>query len=564
MKNLLKLLLCLFISFNTLSNDYDWVEPDWSENAKIDIGTHRGNIYSLPEDQLEKAKEQGYLHALKWPVEITGLMIPYEPLRFFMEDKKNNPLRFLLEKIAKAQLGYYSMDGMYDWLGLNIYPEEYVTGVFQIPYPGGFRPDYRMGASVLDTPHGKGMTFSCATCHSGTFMGKSVMGLTNKRSRANEFFWLAKKYIPFVGERTFQNSTKATDGERLIFRRTKERLKYINTRKPQVLGLDTSSAHVALSLSRRAKDNVATLDPKAARRPRPHRLEHFVADSKPMPWWNLKYKTKWLSDGSITSGNPVLMNILWNEIGRGTDLVELENWMRNNETKVKELTTAVFANEPPHWLDFFPENSIELDSAKRGEQVFNQTCMKCHGIYKKGWSENNAHELSFSQQIKTTQVMYHQTTPVRNVGTDPNRYLGTDELAESLNSFKISEYMGLNMKLQKGYVPPPLVGIFLRYPYMHNNSIPNLCVLMEHPSKRPMRWVQGPSQSEQDYDADCMGYPVGENIPRSWWREKDAIFDARKSGLKNIGHSSMFWNEDGSPKISEDQKRDLREYLKTL
>jgi cytochrome c2 len=562
MKNIITLFLTVF--FITQTTAYDWSEPDWSVNASIKPGTHRGNIYSLPEDQLEMAKKQGYIHALQWPVEITGLMIPYEPLRFFMEDKKSNPLRFLLEQVAKAQLGYYSMDGMYDWLGLNKYPEENETGVFQIPFPHDYRPDYRMGASILETPQGKGMTFSCATCHSGTFMGKSVMGLTNKRSRANEFFWLAKKYIPFVGEKMFQNSTKATDDERAIFKRTKDRLKYINTRKPQVLGLDTSSAHVALSLSRRAKDDVATLDPKAAKRPRPHRLEHFVADSKPMPWWNLKYKTKWLSDGSIISGNPILMNILWNEIGRGTDLVELEKWMKNNETKVKELTTAVFANEPPHWLDFFPESSIDIVAAKRGETVFNNTCMKCHGVYQKGWSAVNADELSFAEKVKTTKVLYHKKTPIKNVGTDPNRYLGTDELAESLNSFKISKYMGLNMELQKGYVPSPLVGIFLRYPYMHNNSIPNLCALMEHPSKRPTRWVQGPSEVAEDYDDNCLGYPTGDKIPRRWWREKDAIFDARKEGLRNTGHDEMFWNKDGSAKISEAQKADLREYLKTL
>ncbi len=543
---------------------YSWQNPDWSAEAFIPLGETRENIYQLEEGEFQRARERGYKHALKWPVDVTGLLIPYQPLKFFLEEEKENPLRRFVERIAERKFGYQDMDGLYRWLGLGPFPEESERGIFRIPYPDGVKPNYRVGVSLLETPLGKGMTFSCATCHTGIFMGKTVMGLTNKRPRANEFFVTAKKYIPMIPAGFFQVATKATREEKKMFKRTQANLKFVGAKKPQVLGLDTSLAHVALSLVRRADDGLASKNPYWAWKPRRSKFEYFVADSKPMPWWNLKYKTRWLADGSTVSGNPILMNIFVNEIGRGIDLEELEQWMKDSEDKIKDLTVAVFSTKAPHWTDFFPVNSISLEAAQRGEKVFAKSCQKCHGAYQKAWSLPNAKDLSLRERLKTIRVEYHERTPVKNVGTDPNRWMAMKGYDKTLNKLRIVQWANTMTVAQKGYVPPPLEGIFLRYPYFHNNSIPNLCALMERPDRRPTRWVQGPSQGPQDYDQDCVGYPVGQKIPRRWWREREAIFDTTKPGLRNTGHGRVFWDARGNPKMSEAQKRDLREFLKTL
>lgn len=557
--------ICFLLATLTSPN---YATPDWSADATIELGTDRSDIYDHGEEELKEVKRQGYIHALKWPVEVTGLLIPYKPLKYFLEEKKDNPLRRLMERIAEAKLGYTDMDGLYDWLGLNLYPDNTTaSGVFQIPYPtaDGSKPDFRMGASIIRAPHvpsSDGLTFSCATCHSGTFMGKTVMGLTNKRPRANEFFVMAKKYVPLIPSGFFKVATKATTEEKKMFKKTKGNLKWVGAVPPQVLGLDTSLPHVALSLHKRADDEIASK--VAPRRRKAHKLETFPADSKPMPWWNLKYKTRWLSDGSIVQGNPILTNFLWNELGRGTDLVELEEWMKSNEAKIEKLTAAAFATRAPQWTDFFPANSINLASAKRGEVVFNNSCKKCHGEYEKRWSYPMADLQPLSEQIKTERVFYHEKTPVKDVGTDPNRWMATETFAAGLNKLKISKWMKTVVVPQKGYVPPPLEGIFLRYPYMHNNSIPNLCALMMKPSERPKFFVQGPSTKPEHYDDDCMGYPTGNKIPKDWMQDKAAHFNATKPGLLNIGHSRPFYDEKGNPKMTEAEKRDLREFLKTL
>jgi len=129
----------------------------------------------------------------------------------------------------------------------------------------------------------------------------------------------------------------------------------------------------------------------------------------------------------------------------------------------------------------------------------------------------------------------------------------------------ISKKMNTLVVPQKGYVPAPLVGIWMRYPYLHNNSIPNLCALLTPPKSRPVVFVQGPSlDAKTDFDSTCVGYPVGNKIPKTWLNDKEAYFDTRKDGLTNIGHYSMLLDNSGNELLTHSEKNDLIEFLKTL
>ncbi|MBH47359.1 MAG: hypothetical protein CME71_04220 [Halobacteriovorax sp.] len=538
--------------------------PDWGSGARLPESGHRTNIYEVAASELTPLKERGYLHAFRYPVSVTGLYIPYRPLARFMQANERNPLRRFLVNLAGERVPFSNIDEMYDWLGLTDFPKEDAQGIFKLPYPNGKRPDYPMGASFIETKDGLGLTFSCAACHSMDFFGQPVMGLTNKQPRANEMFRLAQKYIPKIPSSVFLLGTGASFGEAAMFSRTKKNLGAVGAIAPQTLGLDTSLAQVALSLVRRNDDDYATKNRDYEKHPRHNELSHFVADSKPAVWWNVKYKTRWLSDGSIVSGNPIFTNFLWNEIGRGTDLEELEDWMKNNQPAIKELTASVFATEAPTWGDIFPLGRIDLSAAKRGANVFEQTCQKCHGEYQKNWQLPNAETQPLAWQIKTAHVKYHDQTPIKNVGTDPQRFEGMKHFAEGLNKLAISKMMKTVVEPQEGYVPPPLVGVFMRYPYFHNNAIPNLCALLTPPDQRPKKFWQGPAKNmETDFDFDCVGYPVGDAVPEHF-KTDDAIVDTTKPGQRATGHYKMLLNEDGSEKWSAVEKRDLIEFLKTL
>lgn len=546
------IILFLFISISA--------HAQWERGIKINHP--RENIYQLRSSEFQNFVMAGRRHALIYPVAATELLIPYSPMKDFFESSDEDPVRKLLFKLAKIVTPFKSMDQVFNWLGLHDYPREsQPQNPNPLPTLTRKERELPMGATIMETEDGEGLTFSCAACHVGDLFGVKVMGLTNRFPRANEFFAEGKKVAPYINSFVFRDLLKATEGERLMFVKSKNAVNYVGPKPPQVLGLDTSLAQVALSLSKRELDSYASRT-KSYKRPRKNKLEKMVADSKPAVWWNVKYKNRWLSDGSIVSGNPVHTNFLWNEIGRGTDLRKLETWLNANDEKIRELTAAVFATKSPRYEKFFGEDSIDLSKAMRGQAHFEKSCSKCHGSYQKGWETSGAK--TKLEKIQNMRLTYHEETPVKDVGTDPGRYLGMYEFAQDLNRLQISKSIRTVVEPQKGYVPPPLDGIWARYPYFHNNSIPNLCALLTKASERPVAYYAGEAKDKnRDFDQDCVGYPTGSKTPSSW-KKKDFLYDTRQEGLSNKGHERMFLDESGREIYTAAEKKELIEFLKTL
>ncbi len=539
----------------------DRENADFGRDAEVPDGG-RANIYGLPPDQLAAVTERGFEHSLHYPVDVTGLLLPYQPLVTFF-DPDNEDAELFRSAFATVS-GIDSLDALYADAGLLPFDDPSVLADADEPWaqqvPDRLVDTSRMGVTVADSPRGQGLTFSCAACHTGRFLGRSVRGLTNRTPRANSFFVFGKDLLPNVPVDVFQDITHATDAEAEMLEDAAEHLRRVGLKEPAQLGLDTSLAQVALSLARRGDGPEALPDADAEQAPRENPLSTELADSKPMVWWTLKYKNRWLADGAIVEGNPVFTNFLWNEIGRGADLPDLEDWLVTEAKVVDELTVAVFNSQPPRWTDFFAADTIDLDAAQRGEALFEQHCSGCHGSYEKGWSDSS---LPLEDQLATVAVHYDATIGPVDVGTDPGRADGIEHFGPRLNELRLSNEMETVVETQQGYVPPPLDGIFVRYPYLHNNSVPTLCDLLLPADLRVSSFVQGPSEAPEDYDADCVGYPVGEAIPERWDRE-GAEITAEGPGLSNVGHDSFLTAQDGSPLLSDDERADLVEFLKTL
>lgn len=541
-----------------------WASGPWSRGAQLPgtgrlTSENRSNILSLSANEWARAKLDGRQHVFSYPVEITELTIPYRAFNEFFADPGRNIFRRWIQQITQNWSNFHSPQDVMAWLGVHPFPEDERTPV---------RPeehDLGMGATVINHNGAEGLTFSCAACHTADLFGKKVVGLTNRFPRANEFFAQGKTLLPLVDPRVFQVMTGSSHAERELLERSRHAIKFVGAKKPQALGLDTSLAQVALSLSRRGLDEYATRFAQTARRPRPNALANEVADSKPAVWWNVKYKTRWLSDGSIVQGNPILTNFLWNEIGRGVDLRALEQWLVDNRGTIDDLTATVFATEAPAYLDFLPADTMNLTMAKAGQRHFENHCMGCHGRYEKAWEQPAARPRALKDEIRTLKVHYHRRTPVIDVGTDPGRYLGMNHFAPDLNRLKISRTIETVVEPQRGYVPPPLVGIWARWPYFHNNSAPSLCAVLTKGSDRPVTYVSGPAvDARRDYDSDCGGYPSVERAPEAWRRSREHLYDTRKKGLSNRGHDEGVFLKDGQELMTPAQKRELIEFLKTL
>ena len=541
----------------------DGDKVDWSANAKLPASGERRDLYGLGSKLTAVAQEGlGYTHA--WPVTVSGVLLPWEPMAYVFDATATDDSRLTAQDLARTMLGFGNLSEMYNWLGLqprSADPEAFAG----VPWPASIPEGTYVGAGHVQVAEGKALTFSCATCHTGRVFGKTVFGLTNRQTRANSFFGLGKKFFPLITPDIFKSLSGANEAEVALLLRAQKNLPAIGYKDPQAQGLDTSLAQVALSLARRQPDAWATRDPALEQTPRPNALEVDVVDSKPAVWWTMKYKTRWLSDGSIVSGNPVFTNFLWNELGRGTDLHELRDWIAANRRVMEALTAVIFATPAPRWEQIFPQWPIDEAKAKEGEALFAQHCASCHGSYKKGWSAKNAASLTASERTATTKVSYHKQTPVHDVGTDMARAKGMAAFADDLNRLEISKEMQTVVEVQNGYVPPPLEGIFLRYPYLHNQSVPSLCELLRPKAFRsPVFWMGPDVDPNTDYDKDCVGLPVGDQAPAAWQADAYAKMDTARPGLSNQGHDSFLVDADGNELLSAAQRTALIEFLKTL
>jgi cytochrome c553 len=226
---------------------------------------------------------------------------------------------------------------------------------------------------------------------------------------------------------------------------------------------------------------------------------------------------------------------------------------------------AILGMQSPRWTDFFAAESIDLDLAKRGEQIFSQRCADCHGRYEKGWSQPQAEQLSRADQLSTTLVVPLAETKAVDVGTDPNRAEIMKHLVPQLSRLDIFRNNGFEFEAHPGaYVPPPLVGIWARWPYMHNNSIPNLDELLKPAAERVSSYYVGTSNDiRRDYDAQAVGFPVGVKTPPEW-RWPGRLFDSRRPGLSNRGHDEGIFATGGKSDLTSDDRAALIEFLKTL
>lgn len=480
-------------------------------------------IFSLHAETVKLSP--GAQHALAYPVSTTRLLIP----------------QHAFENMVRKVPGPLRLDHIFEWVGLHPYPQEWAR-------PEMVESDFRMGLSVINRHGARGLTVSCAGCHSAELWGRSYLGMTNRFPRAMEFFADGKIGALALGPGWFQKLSDALGSERKIYEDLREAARRIGIKRPVVLGLDTALAQTTLSMARRSQDEWASFDSFFEENPRKDVLEHKIADSKPAVWWNVKYKDKWFSDGSGRAADPVITNVLTNELGRGGDMHELDQWFKDNRQVIDELNEAVRGTEAPHWTDFFAKGTIKIDRARRGEALFNQSCAKCHGQYEKDWTT-----------LKTVGVNYPKPTRIVNVGTDPGRYEGMIEVAKMMNPLQISKNHGVRIEPTKGYVPPPLVGIFARFPYFHNNSVPTLCAVLTRADQRPKKYfAREQNDASQDFDSECVGYPT------QYMGQKQFLYQTNQEGMRNSGHDEGIFLKKGDEIFSADQKMEIVEFLKTL
>ena len=104
----------------------------------------------------------------------------------------------------------------------------------------------------------------------------------------------------------------------------------------------------------------------------------------------------------------------------------------------------------------------------------------------------------------------------------------------------------------RSYKARPLNGIWATAPFLHNGSVPTLHDLLLPGSQRPATFQVG----DRTFDPARVGFVTTTTTAGSG----GFLFDTRLRGNGNAGHEGAMYGTE----LTEDQRRDLLEYLKTL
>src|SRR5690606_36520917 len=132
---------------------------------------------------------EGKKHALNYPVEKTGILLPYHSIKRFLNGDLKNPLKVFITQLVGGLSPFSSFDEMEEWLGLIPYPSVSIPDAYG-PYliPGPQNP-HRMGLTLTQADNGaRAFTISCAQCHTSHLFGTPIFGMSNRFPRANDFF----------------------------------------------------------------------------------------------------------------------------------------------------------------------------------------------------------------------------------------------------------------------------------------------------------------------------------------------------------------------------------------
>ena len=208
---------------------------------------------------------------------------------------------------------------------------------------------------------------------------------------------------------------------------------------------------------------------------------------------------------------------------------------------------------------------IDRQLADRGKSVYEQYCRACHGNPKPPFRTSKVEENEACNYRAAGAECVGTVVPLNEIGTDPWRFNSyTWLLAVNQNTL----YAGYerdwgfsqdypqrfhNFRKTHGYAAMPLDGIWLRAPYLHNGSVPNLSDLLKPSTERTKTFYLG----DDVFDSVNLGFVS--NVQNQNGRDFYP-FDTSKDGNSNKGHEGPEYGT----KLSLDEKKALVEYLKTF
>jgi mono/diheme cytochrome c family protein len=404
-------------------------------------------------------------------------------------------------------------------LGDNPRMPERVRGNAELPYNFSYAKT-RAGVEVVSA--------NCLMCHASQLGGSLVVGLGNPNmdfTRPTAGFL----GLPDIAEdllRLLLDPKDSVELDRFL------RLSRAGTEmgRPDTVGLNPADAVFAVLAAHRDADTLAwrdEADPEAD-------LGLDLVFTDVPAWWNMQRRGRMFYNGfGHGSHARIMMTAALMCLEDVAEAAAIDAYFPDIEAYIKSL-------QPPRYEDV-AQRSIDAERAERGAVLYADHCTSCHG---------NADEPPLEE------------VPVDEVGTDPAYAIaasvhGQGAVAYYFSFFNRSWYgqHGQGAQLARTEVPsysaPPLVGVWATAPYFHNASVPTLAGVL-YSTLRPdvFRRSVDPAQ----YDFESVGWPYEEVDSKG---EDTSVYDATRPKYQNIGHTF-------TDALTDDERRDLLEYLKTL
>jgi mono/diheme cytochrome c family protein len=249
------------------------------------------------------------------------------------------------------------------------------------------------------------------------------------------------------------------------------------------------------------------------------------------PWWRMKKKNAMFYT-TIGRGDHARFMILASLLCADS-VAEAEA----ADAYAPDIRAFIVSLEPPRFP--FP---IDAALAARGRTVFESQCSGCHGTY--------GEQASYPNLV----------VPLDEVGTDPDYALAaTDGSVDRFYDWVERSRYGdaVHVAPARGYIAPPLDGVWATAPYLHNGSVPDLRALLDS-RLRPRFWQH--RADPRTYDPTVLGWRYDRLEHGKSAAEPDAgarVYDTTLPGYGNGGH--LFG--DG---LADADRTAVIEYLKTL
>lgn len=385
---------------------------------------------------------------------------------------------------------------------------------------------------------------TCFGCHSSYINGELVLGLGNSFSNfaASPPDWLLGT-LELVVRNTYGEGSPEWEAFVEYGRGSARVAPY--TRSP-FRGVNPAFIIEAVAGASRDPNSFAWLEEPLVP------LEPFAdgVSSDVPPWWNVKKKAALYYNGMGRGRfSKMLMQISVVAIRDTAQAAQIHS-------RFADLLAWLERLEPPA----FPE-ALDPELAARGQAVFEANCTRCHGTYQ-----------SSALTALTEERYPNLLISLAQVGTDPAYALqmsAQPSLSRWINEgwygSPLADQLAIEQGLGpaqmqafplEGYVAPPLDGVWVTAPYLHNGSIPTLSALLNS-ALRPERWRRDFSSS--DYDLAQVGWPYSSltEAELAALEDPSEVYDSTVRGYSNQGHTF-------ADHLSDEERAALLEYLKGI